>query len=460
MERFLQEIADCNLEVYEQLNATNIKEARAEFLNNPDLNVPNFEYKNYYDEAYANIRKLGRIEAHIVISQELTDEQIELLGIIIEDLKRANRFLMLNRIYCNMAENKKPEQIYSAKMAHRVANEKYYGAPNETVFRRLLAGELKVIREIVPTLNGHDQEIYLDLQQRLAKLGLDDLWDIETEHEAEKSIAMEKFRKIVRQKFARFNNYVPHKESFTPEEAAEIVNSIILHELRPSTGTKFHAETCPAAIISINPIERIYKVPTQRVGRIGSNFDYDEMISLLTGHELAHLLRAIRFEGCIEPLTTGLPHYLASEEGIATLIEQALTNRESDHKAERRYVNISLFYHSANFRDAFEIRRAIDYLTALQNTTQANFDRISEQTFNEIRRASRGTGVLPNCKDLAYYSGILKVQQYIVEHIDEDDMLSKILLCGKIDISDRKQWRISQNAENGAYGTKPHLFKL
>jgi len=39
-------IASADLTVYERLNPTNAKEAKEEFLNNPDLIHPNYEYGN------------------------------------------------------------------------------------------------------------------------------------------------------------------------------------------------------------------------------------------------------------------------------------------------------------------------------------------------------------------------------------------------------------------------------
>ena len=47
-------IASADLTVYERLNPTNAKEAKEEFLNNPDLVHPNYEYGNLNKQEIEN----------------------------------------------------------------------------------------------------------------------------------------------------------------------------------------------------------------------------------------------------------------------------------------------------------------------------------------------------------------------------------------------------------------------
>ena len=59
-------IASADLTVYERLNPTNAKEAKEEFLNNPDLIHPNYEYGNLNkQEIENNLNSLEKAKAEL-----------------------------------------------------------------------------------------------------------------------------------------------------------------------------------------------------------------------------------------------------------------------------------------------------------------------------------------------------------------------------------------------------------
>ena len=78
-------IASADLTVYERLNPTNAKEAKEEFLNNPDLVHPNYEYGNLNkQEIENNLGNLEKAKAELE-STELSSGKRRLLEYLMDD---------------------------------------------------------------------------------------------------------------------------------------------------------------------------------------------------------------------------------------------------------------------------------------------------------------------------------------------------------------------------------------
>ena len=69
-----------------------------------------------------------------------------------------------------------------------------------------------------------------------------------------------------------------------------------------------------------------------------------------------------------------------------------------------------------------------------------------EPVFNAVQRCFRGTGELPNNKDLAYYNGANRVWKHIEDHIDDIELFDQLFLSGKIDYQNEQQEQISYEA--------------
>ena len=216
-ESILEEVDKTNVTVYERLNASNDKEAKAEFLANPDLVHPNNEYGNLDEaEVRANFAVLSDAEERLKNS-DLSDKQRRLTKLIIDDRKRKNEFLAANIAY-NNAEA--PEE--KARMAewHHQANEALYGAPDERVFNALLKEKIDSID--VANLSDEDRKTYEWLLGEIGPLPE----NVEGRFKP-KPETVERFAELVQNFFSGFLKHIPEgKEKFDADEAAEIVNEI------------------------------------------------------------------------------------------------------------------------------------------------------------------------------------------------------------------------------------------
>ena len=92
-------IANADLTVYERLNPTNAKEAKEEFLSNPDLIHPNYEYGNLdKTEIENNLSSLEKAKTELE-SAELSSGKRRLLEYLMDDCFKKNDFLVANLAY-------------------------------------------------------------------------------------------------------------------------------------------------------------------------------------------------------------------------------------------------------------------------------------------------------------------------------------------------------------------------
>ena len=69
--------------------------------------------------------------------------------------------------------------------------------------------------------------------------------------------------------------------------------------------------------------------------------------------------------------------------------------------------------------------------------------------FDSVQRTFRGTGELPNHKDLVYYNGAGQVWRYIEEHLYEEDLMEKLFLSGKTSMNDKRHERMIYEMRTG-----------
>ena len=111
-------IASADLTVYERLNPTNSKEAKEDFLNNPDLIHPNYEYGNLNkQEIETNLDNLEKAKAELE-SAELSSGKRRLLEYLADDCFKKNDFLVANLAYNTVTQ---PETKKLAAEHHKEA---------------------------------------------------------------------------------------------------------------------------------------------------------------------------------------------------------------------------------------------------------------------------------------------------------------------------------------------------
>ena len=421
-EAIIGEVASTDIIVYEQLNASNDKAAKAEFLENDELEHPRNEYGNLkIEKVVENRKKLSEIRKEAA-SSWLTDKEQRLLYALIEDNEKKNDFLLANYAY-QTAET--PEEKRLASEWHRQANEALYGKPDEGIFYALLDEKLSTIKPETP-------EEEMDYQKLIKMIG--DIPEIEHSRFKPKAETVSRFSEIIQDFFGGFLDHLPEdKEEYTSEEMVATINDILGEEFGGDTGYSAAIDE-KAANASANHVERSIKFPE---GKIYSKAKAKALIC----HELGtHVMRAIPYmDHPVRAFSNELPENETFDEGVAKCVEQAINGKYEDSGIDH-YINIGLAnFKGKNFRDVYEIQMLLKKLTHAK----------TDAVLNGVQRCFRGTGELPNNKDLAYYNGSNQVWQYIEEHLDDPELMDTLFLSGKTATLKKDQERLVYETKVG-----------
>lgn len=416
-------IAGTDVTVYERLNASNDKAAKEEFLANPELVRPNNEYGNLDpNEVTTNLTTLDRVDLQIN-QANISRQEKRLLVALSADCRRKNDFLLANFEYNTAAT---PEEKAQAAEHHRIANEALYGKPDEKVFQALLQEKLAKIK--VDLLSEDDRKKYHQLLGDIGPLG-----EGQIERFKPKPETVERFAELTKEFFKDFLKHIPEdQDEFTGNEMAEIVNKILSEEFSDepdNEATAYRAVVSPGASnASVNHEKR------QIIFSESVTYSRAKAASIVI-HELGvHAMRAIPYvDQNIAAFSTGFPDNEVFDEGVAACVEQAINGEYRDSGVDH-YINIGLAtFKNKNFREVYDIQHTINNLSGKTTKT----------LLGAVQRCFRGTGELPNNKDLAYYNGAIKVWQYIEEHIDDPELFDNLFLVGKLDITNPDQEAIS-----------------
>lgn len=413
------QIARSDVTVYERLNPTNTKEAKEEFLANPDMVRPNYEQGGLDgDEIGENLNRLLDVEEELKTA-DLPEGRRRLLEYLAEDCRKKNDFLAANLVYDSATE---PGMKQAAAEHHREANEALYGKPDEDTFYALLKEKIDSID--YESLSDEDKKTYDEL---MAEIG--DIPETETERFRPKQETVEQFAELVNYFFEGFLKHIPEdKKSFSSEDMVGIVNEILDEEFEDED-IPYRAEIDPdASNASANHEDRRIYFPE------GKSYSSARAKALIV-HELGtHVMRAIPYASHdVAAFSTGLPGNEEFDEGVAKAVEQAINGKYVDSGVDH-YINIGLAtFKGKNFREVYDIQCKLKRLTGGKEET----------VFNAVQRCFRGTGELPNNKDLAYYNGANRVWQYIEEHLDDPELFDHLFLTGKTDYQDDAQESIS-----------------
>lgn len=422
-------IASTDLIVYERLNASNDKTAKEEFLKNPALIRPNNEYGNLDPmEVSENLSTLDEVDKQIAQSS-FSEQQKRLLTALSDDCRRKNDFLSANIEY-NAATT--PEAKAEAALHHREANEALYGKPDEATFYSLLKDKLSLID--VDTLSDENRAKYEALLDKIGPIK-----EMETERFRPKPETVHRFGELVNEFFGGFLKHLPEtQETFAGEDMARITNEILSEEFSDEPDAEaggYHAVvSSDASNASANHERR------QIIFSDSKTYSRAQAAGIIV-HELGtHVLRAIPYlDQDVAAFATGFPDNETFDEGVAKCVEQAVSGKYVDSGVDH-YINIGLAtFMNKNFREVYEIQSTLNELLGKSNKT----------LLNGVQRCFRGTGELPNNKDLAYYNGANQVWKYIEEHIDDPELFDHLFLAGKLDITSPEQERLSYEKRVG-----------
>lgn len=425
-------IDETDVTVYEELNNTN-PEAEAEFFADPSLAHPPNQYGKLNPEKV--MHNLGILEqaADEIEESDISEKQKRFLRLIQDSNYKKNNFLAANIAY---NEAVTPEDKAAAAEYHREANEALYGKPDEDTFYALLSEQLASID--VENLRPEDRMAYDKLLSAIGPVKESAMGRFQPKPET-----LSRFTELANDFYGNLFDAIPEgQETFTPQEAADIVNKILEDNF---DDTSYHATVAPnRKIASVDHLKREITFPGARVSG-----DYDrQSLKIILAHEFgAHTLRAVPYEKQgIAAFSREFPDNETWDEGVAKAMEYAVSG-ELQTPGVGHYINIGLAtFKDKNFREVLDIHSMIKFLSEVKpdetdDKRAARMQKIRKQLFHPVQRCFRGTGELPNNKDLAYYNGANMVWQYIEEHIDDPELFTNLFLAGKTVASDKDHER-------------------
>lgn len=426
-----------DIDVIDMLNNTN-PGAKEEFLVRKDLSKPHNYYGNMdIKQVERNIDTIISLQGQPELS-ELSDKKKRLALLLLDNNLKRNRFVSANYLYNHSASGDKEAAINE----HRQANRDLYGEPDADVFWSALGEKLSAIP--VQNLSPKDKTMYGELLEMIGPI-----------HKTESGIfrpgkeILDWFSYVVEQFYAGFLSYIPSgQQMFSIEEACAITNEIICQEFGENTGEDVCANPdIWKAVVIPNGAVASADCEHKRIhfpGKRSRGAYTREELKAIMIHELGvHALRSIPYETCeLKAFAQGLPGYEAFEEGVAKAADQAINHQYADFGL-LHYVSIGLAsILRKNFREAYEIQYRLEYLTGGEPAGRC---------FDSVQRAFRGTGEVPNHKDLVYYNGAVRVWKYIEAHLYDAELMEQLFLSGKSSIVDKVHERMVYEARVGGY---------
>ena len=429
------EIKARDVSVIKELRYTN-REVEKEFLADETMVRPDFVYNNLNrDRAFDNLTAIQDISDEIKTAQLSRSESLAAQSLL-DNVAKRNVLIETCAGY-----NEANDSVEKAKYAElvRFANESLYGKPDEATFYALLSESLAGIDE--NSLPEEDAELYRSL-----KSDIGDIKSATVERFKPKQETVERFSEMIGVLFEGFWKHIPEdKDHFTTRDACDIANEILREEIGEDATEYRAVMSGEQKSVSVSHEKRTIIFPVER-----AKGDFDKQgLKQILAHELGtHVFRALVYEKHeIAALSNALPGNSEIDEGIAKCCEQAVAGKYSDSGVDH-YINIGLAtFKGKNFREVFEIQQKLQYLKGIKpgesaEEKAARFHAKDSDLFTRTVRCFRGTGELPNNKDLVYYKGAERVWRYIEENIDDPDLIDKLFLSAKSDIFDADQQRL------------------
>lgn len=428
---------ETDIDVIDALNNTN-PDAKEEFIANRELSKPQNSYGHLdIKQVEHNIDAIIALKKDLEVS-ELPEKKRTMAALILENNLKRNRFVQANYFYNHSAADGRK----TAAKEHMKANIALYGEPDADVFWSVLGEKLSAIP--VGDLSKEDKIMYGELLEMLGPLH-----EVKDRIFRPKKETVDWFCDVIEQFYAGFLSHIPPgQQMFSIEEACAITNEIISLELEGDVPadmctdlTGWKAVVVPAgAVAATNCKQKIINFPGRRSR---GAYTREELKSIII-HELGvHALRSLPYESCeIKAFSQGLPGYEAFEEGVAKAADQAVNHQYEDFGL-LHYISIGLAsLLGKNFREVYEIQCRIEHLTGGEPAGRC---------FDSVQRTFRGTGELPNHKDLIYYNGAARVWRYIEEHLYDMELMEQLFLCGKSSMADKGHERMVYEVRTGGY---------
>jgi hypothetical protein len=225
----------------------------------------------------------------------------------------------------------------------------------------------------------------------------------------------------------------PDDEIFGPHDIKAIFDEIIREEFgEAAEGWSVVVEEAKSITVEVIAAEKTIRIPVDR-----KPVSRNQLTGLIV-HELGvHFLRAVSgYDTDNLLMAIGMPNYYASEEGLATVMQQAIKGAYVDSGIPYYLVVSMMYFEGKTFQEAHEVMWRRSLLNQLQDgdsaVTEEAIDTAGKNAYSPVFRIRRVT--LPWFKDLAYYNGNEKMWKFLEENIG-DDMMLALLLSGKGDLT-------------------------
>ncbi len=237
--------------------------------------------------------------------------------------------------------------------------------------------------------------------------------------------------------------HVPNKKNFTPQETAEVFQSIIDHEFGEEA-EGWRAELATARAVNVVATDKLIRIPDNTVTRPR------DKVRTLVVHEIGvHMLRSITGASTdIGPLRNGLAGYYDTEEGLGMVMEQALMGEYREAGLDHYISAGAAYFDNMDFRQMFEMKwrmRVLEQMDESGEVADEDIDKARAFAYGNVMRSLRGTDELPWFKDLAYYNGSVEVWKYL-DTIKGDDFQLSLLMQGKVSTSKSHQRIVLESA--------------
>lgn len=458
----LTQLQQADLTVYEELNFTN-PEAQEDFLSNPELVQPRFQYGNLHpgivDHNFKIIENVINDPAFLALKQGSRERL--LIELLILDRKRKNHFLQ-SVINYQSADSTSAKLSCGSKVYK--TGKALYGEPDQGTFLGLLQHRLGQIQCKIFQLSAQHIKVWYELIDQLPYKKMAYMDNARPIYQPRSDIVTE-FSRIVNLYLENFLRHVPSPpQTLSATQAVDTLNKIIQREINCAdlaTGksvtqpTKFKAILdSNSAKASVNQMKKQIKIPERRAS---GDWENEEFCRLVIGHEFGvHTMRTIVYEDeTPNQYNQILPDAECFDEGVAMCVEQALQSNSKQGINSpikilgiEHYINIGLAYFCGlNFRQIFEICWRLNYLVEAtpQQSSNEELDVCRKKAFNATMRCFRGTAELVNFKDLCYHNSNVQVWQLIERYIGSPEHLMHLLFTsGKSNPLDPQQQYLLQ----------------
>jgi hypothetical protein len=392
-------------------------------LRNPDLNFPQLEDPKVIDSIIeAENTMIEMMKDSTELAHDIDREAV------LYDLLRVRRLEMGMLLLAHDLSNPEIENIEKEKLGeiYNELNDEINGPLEPARFNGLLAKQRQRAQELLIDEQSPDDiknsaSYYLAHTQELPA-GAYTVEPVQIDHDRFLLLAG-----FIKERFADLLELVPDKhkdEKFSAEEVAEIFKRA--HALR---NTRWNVRLQPGkSSIDTRQNEQTTYVGTDRE-RTAKNTR-----GILVHENGVHVQRRINGDRTRDPLLagTGLPWYLASEEGISTIFQQAIEGKPVD-SGEQYYLAIGLTRgldgRPRDFGEVYELelcrRQMADYLKKGQTETGPDMEKQRSQAYATVLRVRRGAPAelqgVAYTRDIAYYLGNQMMWEILLNMVESPE---------------------------------------